>query len=72
MDDGGMGKSFWLKMVAVVVGLGVLGLVGFAIFDRLAYRFGIVGAFLVSFGILMAIAYRHDKKKQSEYDRDDG
>ncbi len=72
MDDGGIGKTYWWKMVGIVVGLGVLGLLGFVIFDRLAYRFGIVGAFLVSFGILMAIAYRHDKKKQSEYDRDDG
>ena len=54
-----------------MVGLGVLGLLGFALFDRLAYRFGIVGAFLVSFGILMAIAYRHDKKKQREYNDDD-
>ena len=43
MDDGGIGKSFWLKMVSIVVGLGVLGLLGFAISDGLAYRFGIVG-----------------------------
>ena len=50
----------------------MLGLVGFVLFDRLAYRFGIIGAFLVSFGILLLIAYFYDRKKQREYDDDDG
>ena len=62
-----MEKGFWGKMVGSVVGLGVLGLLAFVVFDRMAYRFGMIGAFLVGFGILMAIAYRHDKKKQREY-----
>ncbi len=58
-------------MVGIVVALGALAMLGFVLFDRLAYRFGIVGAFLVSFGILMAIAYRHDRKKQRAYTEDD-
>jgi len=51
-----------------LVGLGVLGLLFILVFDRLIYRFGAIAALVIVFGILMAIAYRSDKKKQREYD----
>lgn len=61
-------RSFWWKSAGIVVGLGVLGLVGILIFNRLIYRFGAIAALLIVFVILMAIAYRSDRKKQREYE----
>ena len=67
---GDVGKHFWWKMVGIVVGLGVLGLLFMLIFNRLIYRFGAIAALVLVFVILMAIAYRSDKKKQHQYDED--
>ncbi len=62
------GKSFWWKTVGMVVGLGLLVLFSVLLFDRVAYRFGAIGALLIVFGVGMAVAYRHDKKTQQEYE----
>lgn len=61
-------RKFWWKSAGIIVGLGVLGLIGFLIFNRLAYRLGMVAAFIIVFLILMAVAYRSDRKKQREYE----
>ena len=62
-----LGKIKW-RMVGIVIGLGVLGLLSFLIFNRLVYRFGALGGLLITLGILIAIVYRADRKKQREYD----
>jgi len=36
--------------------------------SRLVYRFGVIGALIAMFGILMIFMYRHDKKEQHKYD----
>ena len=61
-------RRFWWKSAGIIVGLCVLGLIGFLIFNRLAYRFGMVAAFVIVFLILMAVAYRSDRKKQRDYE----
>ncbi len=66
VDD--LGKSFWWKMVGMVVGIGLLVLLSVLLLNRLNYRFGAIGALLVIFGVGVVIAYRHDKKKQQEYE----
>ena len=66
MDD--LGKHFWLKTVGLVIGLGILGLLSMLIFTGLIARFGAIAALIIIFGILMAIAYRSDRKKQHQYD----
>jgi hypothetical protein len=66
MDE--MGKNFWWKTTGIVIGLGVLLLLSTLVLDRLVYRFGAMGALVVIFGVGMIIAYRHDKKKQREYE----
>ena len=66
MDE--LGKHFWLKTVGLVIGLGVLGLLSMLIFTGLIARFGAIAALIIIFGILMAIAYRSDRKKQHQYD----
>ncbi len=70
MDDG-LDKRFWLKTVGVVVGLGVLGLLSFLIFNGLVWRLGAIGALIVVFGVLLLVTNRVDKKRQREYDDDD-
>ena len=65
-----LGKGFWWRTAGIVVGLGVLGMIGFLIFDRLIYRFGAIGALVIIFGILMVIAYRADRKQQRTYDNE--
>jgi undecaprenyl pyrophosphate phosphatase UppP len=64
-------KRFWLKTVGVVVGLGVLGLLSFLIFNGLVWRLGAIGALIVVFGVLLLVTNRVDKKRQREYDDDD-
>jgi cbb3-type cytochrome oxidase subunit 3 len=63
-----LGRTFWWRSAGIIVGVGVLGLIGFLIFNRLAYRFGMVAACIIVFLILMAVAYRADRKKQREYE----
>jgi hypothetical protein len=58
-----LGKGFWWRLVGIVIGLGVLGFLGFLIFDRLIWRFGAIGALVIIFGILMVIAYRSDPEE---------
>jgi len=67
-----MGKGFWLRTIGIVIGVGLLGLIGFLIFNRVIYRFGALAALVIVFGILMAIAYRSDRKKTREYEESDG
>ena len=67
MDDG-LGKRFWWQTLGMIVGLGLLVLLSVLLLGRLYYRFGAIGALLVIFGVGMVIAYRHDKKKQQEYE----
>jgi uncharacterized membrane protein len=63
-----LGKNFWWKTVGIVIGIGVLGLLAMIVFTGVYYRFGALGALLIVFGILMVVAYRHDKKAQREYE----
>jgi hypothetical protein len=63
-----LGKNFWWKTAGIVIGLGILGLLSMLIFTGLIARFGAIAALIIVFAILMAIAYRSDKKKQREYD----
>ena len=66
VDESGI--HFGWKWVGIVVGVGVLCLLGWLVVNRLVYRFGVIAALLIVFGILMAISYRADKKKRREYD----
>ncbi len=63
-----MGKRFWWQMVGIAVGVGLLMILAVLVLGRLYYRFGAMGALLVVFGVAMLFAYRHDRKKQREYE----
>ena len=55
-------------MIAAVIGLGVLTLLAFLVFDRMVYRFGALGALIVLFGILLIFTYITDRRAQRRYD----
>ena len=67
-DDVGLDRSFWWKMVGAIIGLGILGLLAFLIFNGLVWRLGFFGGFIVVFGVISLIAYRSDRKRQHAYD----
>ena len=66
-----LGKSFYAKLVAgiFVIGLGLF--LGFILFERAVYRYGIIGGTLLVVGILLLIAYFYDRKHARSYDEDD-
>lgn len=66
-----LGKSFYFKLVGICIACGLLALVGFLIFNRLVYRFGMIGGLVIIAGILMLVAWRYDKKQQHRYDDGD-
>jgi undecaprenyl pyrophosphate phosphatase UppP len=67
----GLDGRFWLKMVGAIVGIGILALLSFLIFNGLVWRLGAIGTLIVVFGVLLLVTSRVDKKRQREYDDDD-
>jgi oligopeptide/dipeptide ABC transporter ATP-binding protein len=61
-------KNFWWKWVGIVLGLGVLGLIGWLVVNRLIYRFGVIVALALIFAIIGALSYRADRQKRRDYD----
>jgi hypothetical protein len=66
----GLGNRFWLRMVGLIIAFGIATMVGFLIVNRLAYRFGLIGALVFVFGILILISWRHDKKVEREQEQE--
>ena len=64
----GLGKSFYVKLVAAIVGIGVAALLGFLVFDRLVYRYGLIAGTAVILGVLLVIAYFYDRSHTRDYD----
>lgn len=63
-----LGKSFYVKLVAGIFAIGLVALLGFLLFDRLVYRYGLIGGTAVIVGILLLIAYFYDRKHERSYD----
>jgi uncharacterized membrane protein HdeD (DUF308 family) len=66
-----LGKSFYAKMVAGIFVIGIGLFLGFLLFDRAVYRFGIIGGTVLVVGILLLIAYVYDRKQAKSYEDDD-
>jgi uncharacterized membrane protein HdeD (DUF308 family) len=62
-----LGRGFWLKLVGGVIALGVALFVLFLIFNRLVWGFGFLGALLIVAGILLVVAWFHDKRHAKSY-----
>ena len=63
-----LGNRFWLRLIVLIIGFGIATMIGFLIINRLAYRFGMIGALVIVFGIGILISWRHDKKVQREFE----
>ncbi len=63
-----LGKSFYVKLVAAIVGICVAGLLGFLLFNRLVYRYGFIAGTAIVVGILLLVAYYYDRKHERSYD----
>ncbi len=63
-----LGKSFYVKLVAGIVGICLVGLLGFILFDRLVYRYGLIVGTAIIIGILLLVAYYYDRKHVRSYD----
>ena len=66
--DGRVGKELLVEDRRCRDRLGLLGLLSWLVINRLVYRFGVIAALVVIFGILMVVAHHSDKKKQREYE----
>jgi hypothetical protein len=67
-DDEGLGTSFWLKMVGLVILGGIAAILFFIFISEAWVRWGGLGVILLTFLIIGALSYVHDKKVQREYD----
>jgi hypothetical protein len=65
----GLGTSFYVKLVAAIIGIGLAAFLAFLLLDRLVYRYGFIAAMVVVAGILLAIGYVTDRK-QEQRDRE--
>lgn len=63
-----LGKSFYVKLVAGIVGICLAGLLGFIVFDRLVYRYGLIVGTAIIVGILLLVAYFYDRRHERSYD----
>lgn len=66
-----LGKSFYAKLVAGIFAIGILALLGFLLFERAVYRYGLIGGTVIVVGILLLIAYFYDRKHTRSYDAED-
>ena len=66
-----LGKSFYAKLVAGIFAIGIVAFLGFILFERAAYRFGIIGGAIIVVGILLLIAYFYDRKHTRTYNEED-
>ena len=60
-DD--LGGKFWLKLIGLVIVFGIAALLLFLLVDAAWYRWGIFGALLFFFVILLAFGWFYDRRK---------
>jgi hypothetical protein len=71
LGEGGLGGRFWLMMFLYIIGGVVAAAVILLAFSSLWYAWGLFGAFVVFGGILLGIAWIHDKRAAKRYGDDD-
>ena len=67
-DDEGLGAGFWWKMVGLVVLGGIAAVLFFLFISEAWVRWGGLGVILLTFLIIGALSYFHDRRVQHEYD----
>jgi hypothetical protein len=62
MQERGFG---WLAGIVVLIGIGML--VGWLIFSRAVYAFGIFGAFILLAAALLIFGWAYDRRLEKQY-----
>jgi hypothetical protein len=58
-----VGGRFWIGMVAAIVGIGIAAGIVFLVIGAAFLAWGLLGAFVVIGGILLAIAWLYDRRQ---------
>jgi L-asparagine transporter-like permease len=66
--DAGMGGSFWLKVFGVLILGGIAAMLVFLLFERVWYRWSLLGAVTLFVVVLLGIAYVGDRRSQQRYE----
>jgi hypothetical protein len=73
MDDddngSGLGGRFWLALIGICIGAGVVALIVFMIFGRMWEAWGFFGAFLGFGAILVLFGWIYDRREQNRRNR---
>jgi hypothetical protein len=62
-EDEGMGNSFWVKFVAVLIGGAIAAFIGFLLFGWLWASVGFLGGILLMIGVALAFGYWYDRRE---------
>ena len=62
-DDEGLGRSFWFKFFAVLIGGAIAALIGFMLFGWLWASVGFLGGILLMIGVALAFGYFYDRRE---------
>lgn len=65
--EGDLGKNFWWKTVGLVIGCGILILLSWFVISGLVFRFGLMAALIIVFGIAIIFSHRWEKKNARRY-----
>jgi hypothetical protein len=61
-EDEGLGAGFFLKIAALCVACGIIGLILFLIWSRAVYAWGFFGGFLAFGAVLCLFAWLYDRR----------
>ena len=66
--DAGLGGSFWLKVVGLLVLGGIAAMLVFLLFEAVWYRWSLLGAIVLFCGVLLLIAWLGDRRSAKRYE----
>jgi hypothetical protein len=62
-----LGAKFWFRLIGLTVLFGIAALLLFLLIDAAWYRWGIFGALLFFFLIILAYGWIYDRRHEREY-----
>jgi hypothetical protein len=68
MEEEGLGLKFWAGLIGIILACGIGGMIVLFIFSRAAYAWGLIGGLLVLCGLLIIVAWFHDRRQVKKYE----